>query len=155
MRPQHHAHPRTRQRQRGRGRERGSAAIEAVIGVPAFMLFVGLIIFAGRVAIAQQAVESAAAAAARSASIARTQTQAQHDAAATTAGSLREQDVNCASQRVTVDTTGFASPAGTPATVTATVTCVVDLADLAVPGVPGTRTVSVTMSSPIDTYRER
>ena len=34
--------------------ERGSAVIEAVIGVPAFMLFVLLIVFAGRVAIAHQ-----------------------------------------------------------------------------------------------------
>ena len=42
-------------------RERGSAVIEAVIGVPAFMLFVALIVFAGRVAIAHQGVQSAAA----------------------------------------------------------------------------------------------
>ena len=144
-----------RRAHRRSGTDRGSAALEAVIGVPAFMLFVGLIIFAGRVAIARQAVESAAAAAARSASIARTQPQAREDATATAAGSLREQDVNCTSQRVTVDTTGFASPVGTPASVTATVTCEVDLADLAVPGVPGTRAVTATMSLPIDTYRER
>ena len=42
--------------------ERGSAALEAAIGLPAFMLFVALIILAGRVAIATQAVDSAAAA---------------------------------------------------------------------------------------------
>ena len=56
--------------------ERGSAVIEAVVGVPAFMLFVLLIIAGGRLAIAQQAVEAAAADAARAASIARTQDQA-------------------------------------------------------------------------------
>jgi len=44
---------------------------------------------------------------------------------------------------------------GTPATVTATVRCVVNLADLAVPGVPGARTVTATASSPVDTFRER
>jgi len=58
-------------RRRG-GPERGSAALEAAIGLPAFLLFVGLIIFAGRVAIATQAVDSAATQAARTASIART-----------------------------------------------------------------------------------
>ena len=53
-------------------RQRGSAVIETVIGIPAFMLFVALIVYAGRVAIAHQVVQSAAADAARSASIART-----------------------------------------------------------------------------------
>ena len=38
---------------------------------------------------------------------------------------------------------------------TATVACVVNLADLSLPGVPGTRTVTATATSPIDTYRER
>jgi hypothetical protein len=52
------------------------------------------------------------------------------------------------STTVTVDTAGFAAPVGTPATVTATVRCVVNLADLAVPGVPGTRTVTATATSP-------
>ena len=56
---------------------------------------------------------------------------------------------------ISVDTSGFGSPVGTPASVRATVTCVVNLSDLAVPGVPGTRTVSASMSSPLDTYRER
>jgi hypothetical protein len=44
---------------------------------------------------------------------------------------------------------------GTPASVTATVTCVVNLSDVAIPGLPGTRTITATMSSPLDTYRER
>ena len=44
---------------------------------------------------------------------------------------------------------------GTPAADTASVRCVVNLADLAVPGVPGTRTVTATASSPVDTFRER
>jgi hypothetical protein len=56
---------------------------------------------------------------------------------------------------VTVDLDAFTAPPGTPAQVASTVTCQVDLADLAVPGVPGSHTVTATMSSPIDTYRER
>jgi len=141
-------------RRRG-GPERGSAALEAAIGLPAFLLFVGLIIFAGRVAIATQAVDSAATQAARTASIARTATDAGATARSAATSSLTSQRVNCVSTAVTVDTAGFAAPVGTPATVTATVRCVVNLADLAVPGVPGTRTVTATASSPIDTFRER
>ena len=135
--------------------ERGSAVIEAVIGVPAFMLFVALIIFAGRVAIAHQEVQSAAADAARSASIARTQGAAQTAGDAAAATSLANQHVNCTVTTVSVDTTGFASPVGTPARITASVTCHVNLSDLWLPGVPGTKAITATMSSPLDTYRER
>lgn len=138
-----------------RERERGSTVIEAVIGVPAFMLFVGLIVFAGRVAIANQAVGSAATEAARAASITRTQGQATDSAETAATSALGNQRVNCRRTTVNVDTSGFASPVGTPASVRATVTCVVNLSDLSVPGVPGTRTVTATMTSPLDTYRER
>jgi Flp pilus assembly protein TadG len=135
--------------------ERGSATVEAAIGLPAFMLFVGLIIFAGRVAIANQAVAAAAAEAARTASISRTHGQAQSTATTAAATSLRNQHIACVSRQVGVDTSGFSAPVGTPAKITATVSCVVNLSDLSVPGVPGTHTVAATMSSPIDTYRER
>lgn len=56
--------------------ERGSVAIEAAIGVPAFGLFVAMIILGGRVEIAKQSVEAAAYEAARAASIERTQSEA-------------------------------------------------------------------------------
>lgn len=135
--------------------ERGSAAIETVVIVPAFVLFVLLIVYAGRVAVTRQAVEAAAAEAARSASIARSPDQAQRDAAGGAAASLHAQGLTCRSQQVLVDTAGFGAPVGTPAKVTATVRCVVDLSDLALPGLPGSRTVTATMASPIDTYRER
>ena len=138
-----------------RNRERGSAAIEAVIGIPAFGLFLVLIILGGRVTIAHQAVESAAAASARAASISRTQGQAQTAASAGATTSLRNQSVNCLTTQVRVDTSGFAAPAGTPASVGATVTCVVNLSDLALPGLPGSRSITATASSPLDTYRER
>ena len=136
-------------------RERGSAAIEAAVGVPAFMLFVALIIIAGRVAIATQAVQSSASEAARVASIARTQGEAGDAAKSAATSSLANQNLRCVRTSVTVDTTGFATPVGTPATTTALVSCTVNLSDLSVPGVPGTRTVTATASSPLDTYRER
>ena len=154
-RPRRTDHHRMSQQTRQTNRERGSATIEAVIGVPAFLLFVLLIIAAGRIAIARQAVEASAAEAARSASIARTQGQAEANGVSGAAASLRNQGVRCTAQRVDVDTSGFAAPVGTPATVTATVTCIADLSDLSIPGLPGSRTITATMSSPIDTYRER
>lgn len=140
--------------QRCRG-ERGSATIEAVIVVPAFLLFVALIVCAGRYAIARQVVESAAAESARSASIARSHSTANRDARTAATQSLHDQQLRCASQQVRVDTSGFETPAGTPASVTATISCVVDIADLTLPGVPGTRVITASVTSPIDTYRER
>ncbi|HLM20788.1 MAG TPA: TadE family protein, partial [Propionibacteriaceae bacterium] len=59
------AHDRMRGQPRQGDPEQGSAVIEAVIILPAFMLFVLLIIFGGRLAIARHAVEASAAEAAR------------------------------------------------------------------------------------------
>ena len=135
--------------------ERGSATIEVVIGLPAFILFVGLIIAGGRIALAHQALQSAAADAARTASIARDPGDADTSARREATTSLNNQNLRCRSTQVNVDTTGFRVQIGQPADVTVTLTCRVDLADLSVPGVPGSRLIRATMSSPIDTWRER
>lgn len=135
--------------------ECGSAAVEAAIGLPAFTLFVGLIIFGGRTATTHSAVESAAADAARSASIARTSAAATSDAKAATQASLANQGIDCRRVNVVVDVSDFKKPVGEPGMVAATVECLLDLADLSVPGVPGSRLITATISSPLDTWRER
>ena len=135
--------------------ERGSAAVEAAVGLPAFMLFVGLIIFGGRTATTHSAVESAAAEAARTASIARTASEATQDAKAAAQASLANQDIHCLSVTVSVDVSDFAKTVGEAGSVSATVECLLDLADLSVPGVPGSRLIKATRSSPLDTWRER
>lgn len=140
---------------RRRHDERGSATIEAAIGVPAFMLFVGLIIFGGRTATTHEAVQSAAADAARTASIARTSAEAQAASAQAARESLRSQQIQCRSITVDVSSAGFNTPVGEPAAVEVTVSCRLDLSDLSVPGVPGSRVIRAQMSSPIDTFRER
>ena len=134
---------------------RGSAAIEAVIGVTAFGLFIGMTVAGGRIALARQAVETAANDAARAASISRTSGEAAADARTAANGSLNDQDVKCTTTSVHVDTSGFTAPIGTTGEVRATVRCTVRLSDLAVPGLPGARTITETVTSPIDAYRER
>ena len=135
--------------------ERGSVAIEAAIGVPAFGLFIAMIILGGRVEIAKQSVEAAAYEAARAASIERTQSEAISSGRSAATSSLHDQGLQCATTNVTVNAAAFNAPLGTTAQVTATVTCKVDVSDLAIPGVPGTRTITATASSPVDAYRER
>jgi Flp pilus assembly protein TadG len=138
-----------------RREERGSAAIEAAIGVPAFALFVGLIIFGGRTATAHEALQTAASAAARSASLARDGRTAQAEAQDAAAASITNQHIRCTQVDVAVDTSDFAKAPGVPGTVAVTVSCRLDLSDLAVPGVPGSKVLRSTMSSPVDTWRER
>jgi len=135
--------------------ERGSAAIEAAIGVPAFALFVALIIFGGRTATTHEALQSAAADGARSASLARDSQTARTAAREAAVASIANQQIGCLGIDVTVDTTDFAKQPGVPGSVVVTVSCRLDLSDLAIPGVPGSRVLSATMSSPIDTWRER
>ena len=135
--------------------ERGSAAIEAAIGVPAFALFVGLIIFGGRTATTHQALQSAAADAARSASLARDAEVARADARETATSSITNQKIGCSAVDVAVDTSDFNKQPGVPGSVDVTVSCRLDLSDLAIPGVPGSRVMRATMSSPLDTWRER
>ena len=79
--------------------ERGSAAIEAAIGVPAFALFVGLIIFGGRTASTHEALQSAAADGARSASLARDAQTARTDAREAATASIANQQIGCSEHR--------------------------------------------------------
>lgn len=137
------------------GGERGSVSLELVIVAPALLLVLGVAIYAGRVTTAGQTVEQAASAAARTASIARTGPVAQTTGDAAARDSLTQQGLRCTATSIDVDTTGFGRPVGTTATVTVTVRCVVNTADLAFPGIPGSRTVTGTAVSPLDTYRSR
>lgn len=135
--------------------ERGSATLELVIIGPGLLLFIVLVVYAGRMSVAGQSVQQAADEAARTASIARTQSQADSSAQAAARNTLSQQGLDCSTFEVTVNTSGFNTEAGTEATVTATVTCHVRTGDLALPGLPGSRAVSASSVSPVDTYRER
>lgn len=134
--------------------ERGSAAIEVVLLVPALMAMLLFAVAGGRVAIAHGSVQQAAADAARVASIARTAGEAHTTAVASARATLANQGLVCTSMTVTVDTSGFATPVGTPASVGATVSCTVELSQLSLPGLPD-RVVTATVTSPLDVFRGR
>jgi hypothetical protein len=75
---------------------------------------------------------------------------------------LAQDGLHCSpAATVTVDTNGggglpgFQAQVGQPAAVSATVTCDVSLAQIVVPGLPGSRTITETFVSPLDPYRER
>jgi Flp pilus assembly protein TadG len=135
--------------------DRGSMTLELVVWAPGLLLIISLLVMAGRVSSANAAVEQAAAEGARTASIARSPSAASTQALAAARESLAGQGLQCTHVTVTIDTSGFNTPPGRSATVTATVTCQVRLSDLAIPGLPGTRTVTETAVSSLDTFRER
>ena len=136
--------------------DHGNAPLEfTIIAVPALCL-AALILVGGRIALASDAVQAAASEAARAASISRSAGEAQAAAAAGASAILSNRDLFCETRAVTVDTTGFSLPVGTPAQVQATVRCDVAFTTLTfIPGVPGTKTITATMTSPLDTYRDR
>jgi Flp pilus assembly protein TadG len=136
-------------------RDPGSVTLELAILTPGVLILLGLAIVAGRITVAGAAVEQASAAAAREASLARSPTEARAAATRVATTSLSERNLRCAGMHVTVDTTGFATHVGNPAQVEATVTCTVPLAALAVPGLPGSRTLTSSTTSVLDRYRSR
>lgn len=133
--------------------ERGSVTLELAVLAPVLIIALLFMIAAGRLAQAHQAVEAAARDAARQASIARDPATARQDATSSAQAALSREGLKCPA-RVSVDTSGFSRPIGAPATVTAHVTCTVQLADVALAGV-STTTVRASFSSPIDPFRGR
>lgn len=135
--------------------DRGSVSVEVAIW-SAIVMVVGSLLWAfGRTELAGSAVSYVAINAARQASHARTASQARQDASETAAQVMAEQGLRCTSFTVTVDTSGFSIPAGQPAQVRVEVTCVVEVADLAIPGLPGSATLRQSWSSALDTFRGR
>jgi Flp pilus assembly protein TadG len=135
--------------------QRGSVTLEVAILGPALLLLLGLVIVVGRISLSGGAIEAAARDAARQASIARDPTSAARDARSAAADTLTHQGLRCASLTVSVNTAGFAVPVGTPAQVSARVSCVVALSDIGVPGMPGQKTLRAQFASPLDRFRER
>ncbi|PRY09900.1 TadE/TadG family type IV pilus assembly protein [Kineococcus rhizosphaerae] len=138
----------------GGSAEEGSMAVEMAVLAPAIGLLIGFVIAAGRLSVSQGIVQAAAVDSARMASISRTATAAQAAARSGAEASLQGQPNTCSSYTVQANTAGFAQRVGVPAQVEVTVECTVPLADL-IPGLPGSKTITKTAISPLDTYRER
>lgn len=141
-------------RQRRDPDERGlSAAVETALIVPLLVLLVGLLVGTGRAWHTRGIVAGSAAAAARAASLERSGVSADLVARQTAAAGLR--DVRCLATDIHIDTSGFATPVGTPAVVTVTVSCRVGMGDVLVPGWPETIELSASATSSLDRFRER
>lgn len=135
--------------------EHGSASVEAAVLTPVVLLVLVLVVAGGRVVTAHAALDTAATNAARAASIARTAPAAQQRATTTAEAALAERGLHCTRRHVSVDSSGFDGPLGQPGTVSVRASCTVALADLALPGTPGSIPLDAEAASPLDPYRER
>ena len=82
------------------------------------------------------AVESAAADGARTSSIARTSQEARSGAEEAARASLANQDIDCITVQISIDSSDFAKPVGTPGSVEVTVSCRLNLGDWPSPASP-------------------
>ncbi|MFD5065105.1 TadE/TadG family type IV pilus assembly protein [Streptomyces sp. NPDC058394] len=148
---------RTRRQRVARGlrRDRGSYAVETAVLAPAMIALLLLMVAFGRVIDADGAVDSAARAAARAASLERDAGSAQNKAQAAAARSLEGEGITCRTSSVVVDTAGYSLDIGVDANVTASIACTADLSDIGLPGLPGSKTLRASWTSPIDTFRGR
>ena len=137
------------------GDQRGAAAVELTLLVPALLLLLGLLVAGGRLWFARTTVNEAAQTAARAASLARSAS------AATVAGqdagsqSLATAGLHCRMTSVSISTAAFSVPAGSPSTVSSTILCSVDFSDVFLPGWPGSMELIGRGSAALDTYRGR
>ena len=131
--------------------ENGSVTVETVLVAPIIVLLMLFVVFGGRIVGAKNQVEGAAQDAARSASLRQDPGTAEAAATQTADASLRAAGLACASRDISVNTSSF-RPGGA---VVVRVRCVARLSDLALLGVPGSRTFAATATEPIDLYRSQ
>jgi Flp pilus assembly protein TadG len=135
--------------------ERGAVTMELVLIVPALIIMLGLLIAGGRIWFAKSTVMQAAQSASRAASLARSAGEAGAAGRDAAQASLQTGGLDCAARSASIDTHAFAVTVGTPATVRATVHCTITFADVLLPGIPGSMTISRSAGSALDTYRTR
>ena len=131
--------------------DRGSMSMEMVLVTPLFVVFLMLLAGAGRMVDAQSQVDGAARDAVRAASIARTAGAAERMAQEAASANLAGRNWCAGGPVVVTDTTDW-GPGGR---VAVTISCDVDLADLAFIGLPGSKTLRGRALAPIDTYTYR
>jgi len=135
--------------------QRGAAAVELTLLVPALLLVLGLLVAGGRLWFARTTLNEAAQTAARAASLARsasTATTAGQDAGSQ---SLATAGLHCRMTSVSISTAAFSVPAGSPSTLSSTIVCSIDFSDVFLPGWPGSMELIGRGSAALDTYRGR
>lgn len=134
--------------------DRGSESVELAILLPIGILVLALIVVGARIVLASDRISGVAGIAARDASIALSASSAQNIARSSAKDALASDGLHCIDIQVQVDTSGFSAPPGTNATISVNVSCTVDLSDIGVKGMPGSKTLTDSATSPLDPARD-
>jgi Flp pilus assembly protein TadG len=129
--------------------ERGSVAVEVAVLAPALVALMLLVVFAGRVSDAEAEVRRAASQGARAASLRQNAAGAVDAATEAVHGNLADSGFACGRLNVEVDAAQL-QPGGS---VTVVVRCTADMSDVALLGVPGSRTFVARAVEVVDRYR--
>jgi Flp pilus assembly protein TadG len=129
--------------------ERGTAALEMVVLAPVLIVVLLFVVGLGRMAHADQQVQSVAADAARAASLERNTSASAAAARQAAEASLGEAGVSCTNLDVSVNLSSY-EPGGQ---VSVTVKCTADLGAVAMAGFPGTRVFTASSTVPIEKWR--
>jgi Flp pilus assembly protein TadG len=135
-------------RRRIRG-DLGSLTVELVVITPILLVMALMMLAFGRVSASRQEVVEASRAGAQAAAVMSNANSAQWGAAVDAAVGISNRGHTCTNPQIVTDTSHF-HPGGY---VTVTVTCHVELSDVAVPGMPGSTAVQASATAPIDPYR--
>jgi len=133
---------------------RGSVSIEAVLIIPAFLLFLFLIAAIGRTADVRMDIHSATVQAARTAAR-ETSYLAENAAQAAFTNHLAREGLTCQNLRIEIDVNALSLAPGQPGYITVSAQCTISLSDLAVPGLPGQITITDQYRTAINPYTER
>jgi Flp pilus assembly protein TadG len=134
---------------RWNGRQAGVAAVELTLLMPALVAALLFVVGLVRIVTARGDVEAAARDAARAASLARDPTGADEAARAAAGSALTGGGVRCRALEVRTDTAAWTAEA----MVAVEVACTVELADVALVGLPGTKELRSRFVAPLDVYR--
>lgn len=130
-------------------RDGGSVTVELTLLAPVVLALLLFTVGLGRIEDAQGQVDGAARDAARAASLAGDPSAAADAARRAAAADVTSMTLDCRDFTVAVDT-GRYGPGGD---VTVHVACTADLADLALSGLPGHKTLTASSAAPVETYR--
>ena len=129
-------------------------SIEAVLIIPAFLLFLALIAAIGRTAAVREDIHASVVDGARIASLAPSSTEGDSSARTAIKNHLKAEGVKCTNIDISINSQALDLPPGQPGEVSATVTCTVRLSDLSVPGLPGQIRLTETFATTIDPYSQ-
>ena len=129
--------------------ESGSATAELVVLAPVLAAILLFLVGLGRIGLASSQVHDAVRAGLQAGVVASSPAAAASAARAAALDTLSGDHIACASPDVSVDVSRFV-PGGQ---LRVQLSCTVSLSDVALPGVPGSRTLQASLTAPVETYR--